>query len=272
MSIKNISVIGLGTMGKGIIQTFAKHNYKITGINLNSNTFDKNVTNVISLLDKYNINNKKIEFSTDISKIKESDLIIECIKEDKNEKIELYKKINKHTSDKSIVATNTSSLSLNDLQNHIDLKQNFIGMHFFNPVPKMKLVEIIKNDNTDKMIVNKVINLINNINYKPIICKDSPGFIVNKLLIPQIIQAIHLYSKNIASIEDIDNAAKLGLGHPMGPLELSDYIGNDVVLSIIKNIENKEYFEKYSDGIQTLEKLVYENKLGRKTGEGFYKR
>ena len=143
-------------------------------------------------------------------------------------------------------------------------------MHFFNPVPKMKLVEIITNNNTDEIVIKNVINLINEINYKPILCKNSPGFIVNKLLIPQIIQSIDMYSKNISSIKDIDDAIKIGLGHPMGPLKLSDFIGNDVVLSIIKNIESEEFLATNIDGIETLEKMVAQNKLGKKTKQGFY--
>lgn len=271
MSIKKIGVIGMGTMGRGIIQTLLNNNYNVLGINLNTKTFENNSNIMKNILNKNKINDNNLNLTTNLSDIQHCDLLIESIIEDKDSKIQLIKDTNKYIKDSTIFATNTSSLSINELKNYSVFKENFLGIHFFNPVPKMKLVEIISSDLTSKHTINKTINIINEINYKPILCKDSPGFIVNKLLIPQIIQAIQLYINKNANIEDIDAAIKIGLGHPMGPLKLSDYIGNDVVLEIFNNISTKEDLESYKESIKQLEIMVLENKLGKKTGEGFYK-
>jgi len=196
-------------------------------------------------------------------------MVIESIKEDLSDKKYLFNEINNYVDESCIISTNTSSLSINQLGYSIKNNSRFIGLHFFNPVPKMKLVEIVSGNNTSKKTLNDSKEFIKQINYEPILCKDSPGFIVNKLLIPQIANAINLYSENIASKEDIDKAIKLRLGHPMRPLKLCDYIGIDVVLSILKNLE-KSNLNNYTSSIDLLEKMINDNKLGLKNKKGFY--
>lgn len=268
--IKKIGVIGIGTMGRGIIETFAKNNYKIIGININPNTYDSNLSKLDYQLKKNNLLNikKNIKLTKNLDDINDCDLVIESIKEDFQEKETLFKRINS-INKSCILATNTSSLSINSLKDKICNKDKFIGLHFFNPVPKMKLIEVVKSNDTSVKTTDICIDLINSINYEPVLCNDSEGFIINKLLIPQIVNAVSLHCKNIASVADIDKAMKIGLGHPMGPLKLSDFIGNDVVLSIYKNI-NKGKIDDCHEAVNLLEKMVNKNRLGKKSGKGFY--
>ena len=271
--MKEVCVVGYGTMGKGIAQVFAQNGYKTHIVGYNLKKVQKAKEDLKKSLD---VLVKKGKFTAQqVNKIlnnihpclgedslKRCDLIIEAIPENFKLKKELFNEKSKLCKTNAIIATNTSSLSINELAKNCKNPQRFIGIHFFNPVPIMKLVEVVKGKNTSEETYKKVIGMIKSLGKEPVTSKDYPGFIVNSLLIPFINDSVNLLDKNIATKEDIDKAVKLGLNHPMGPLELADFIGLDVVLDICKQIKKKPS--------PLLVKLVNQGKLGRKSGEGFY--
>ena len=279
----NVGVIGAGTMGNGIAHVFALSN------NINSvNLIDINE----SILDsaKININKNlkrqiskgtistaqadkalnKIIFSSSFSNLRNPDIVVEAVKEDLKIKHSVFKKLNELVSHNTILATNTSSISINQISKVSKYPQNVIGMHFMNPVPVMRLVEIIKCNFTDKSILKRTINYVSSLNKIPIECNDSPGFVSNRILMPLINEAAFTYMEKVAKAEAIDEIMKLGMGHPMGPLKLADLIGLDVCVSIMEVLFEGFKNEKYK-ACPLLKELVVNNKLGVKTGEGFYK-
>ena len=212
----------------------------------------------------------KILFTSNIEDIALSNLVIEAVKEDLKIKKTIFSHIDQLTSSNCILATNTSSISINDIAKSTGNPQNVIGMHFMNPVPIMKLVEIIKGHKTDKAVIEKSLGYVNSINKIPIECNDSPGFVSNRILMPMINEAAFTYMEDVATVEAIDNIMKLGMGHPMGPLKLADLIGIDVCVSIM-HVLYKGFKTKKYKVCPILEKMVKDNKLGMKSGEGFYK-
>lgn len=274
-----VAVIGTGTMGPSIVQVFAqceridrvflckgRSSSKKTGHEEICKSFDR-------LIERKKLNQEQVDEY--ISKIsfgnleiaKNADLIIEAIAEDLDVKKQVFLKLDEICNKDAIFATNTSSIPIIDLDE--GLSRPIIGMHFFNPAPVMKLVEIITSDRIPQKIIDEVFNITRCIGKTPIEVKEAPGFVVNRVLIPMINEAIGIYSEGVASLEDIDVAMKLGANHPMGPLELADLIGMDVVLSIL-NVMLKETGDSRYLPQPLLKKMVRENKLGRKTGEGFY--
>lgn len=211
----------------------------------------------------------KIEMKTDLSKLSGYDLYIEAISENLDSKIELFSKLKKYIPDNAIVATNTSSLSVTALSMQIKVPSNFIGIHFFNPTSVMKLVEVIKGLVTSEETLHRSISLIKTLSKTPVIVKESPGFIVNRMLIPMINEAISILAEGVASKQDIDNAMKYGANHPIGPLALSDLIGNDVCLSIMEALYKETGDPKYR-AHPLLRQYVRAGYLGRKTKIGFY--
>jgi len=284
MTNKNIiSVIGSGTMGNGIAHVFSmcSNIEKVILVDLNDT-----ILNQAQLIIKKNLDRQikkeiisennaktayaKILFTSDISNVTSSDLVIEAVKEDFNVKQTVFSHIDKLTSSNCILATNTSSISINNIAKSTKNPQNVIGMHFMNPVPIMKLVEIIKGEKTDNSIVKRVLEYISFINKIPIECNDSPGFVSNRILMPMINEAAFVCMEGVARVEAIDEIMKLGMGHPMGPLKLADLIGIDVCVSII-NVLYEGFKDKKYKVCPLLEKMVKNNKLGIKSGEGFYK-
>ena len=277
--IKEISVVGYGTMGKGIAQLVASKGYKvhIVGYDIKKvkealMTIDKNLNLLvekkkISLGEKNKtINN--IHPCLGKESCKRSQLIIEAIPEDLRLKKRTFRELDSANKE-GIIASNTSSLSINELANTCKNKKRIIGMHFFNPVYILPLVEIIKTKYTDNETIKEALDFLDKIDKKPVVVKDSPGFIVNRLLIPMINESIWLLHNKIAVKDDIDKAMKLGANHPMGPLELADFIGLDIVFDIMKSL-NKNLGGKYRP-CPLLRWMIKRNKLGRKTKEGFYK-
>ena len=275
-----VAIIGTGTMGPSIAQVFSqcekvdkvllckgRITSKKTGYEEIKKSFDR-------LIGRKKIDEEyaeeclnRIEFGNlDIAK--QADLVIEAIAEELEVKKQVFSKLDKICDDGTIFATNTSSIPIIDLDE--GLTRPIIGMHFFNPAPVMKLVEIITSDRIPQNIIDEVFDITRWIGKTPIEVKEAPGFVVNRVLIPMINEAIGIYSEGVASMEDIDVAMKLGANHPMGPLELGDLIGLDVVLSIL-NVMLKETGDSRYLPQPLLKRMVRENKLGRKTGEGFYK-
>ena len=279
--MNNVLVIGSGVMGSGIAQLLSINKIKttITDIsieNLNRSK-EKILFNLDSLLKKSiitnnqkNISIKNINFVKKLNqKINHFDLVLEAANEDYNTKKEIFKMVEKKVSPECVLASNTSSISISEIGSQLKFPERFIGMHFFNPVTIMKLVEIVKGKETSIETTDKIIELTKRIGKTGIISKDSPGFISNRILMPMINEAIETLRQNVAGVEDIDSVMCLGMAHPMGPLKLADLIGLDVCKAILEVLRD-EFNDKKYDPSPLLIKMVNEGKLGRKTKQGFY--
>lgn len=269
-----IGIIGSGTMGKGIAIEFARNSHKVILVSAERHLPQETLySEVERITEKYNFENqyeiiKNITTSNKFSDLSNCDLIIEAVSEDIEKKRNILYEMKKYTKEACILATNTSSLSVKDIFNNIYSLNKVVGLHFFNPVQVMKLVELSYLEETENETIVKINDLISSLNKEVVLVKNSPGFIVNRLLIPMINEAAKIVDEGIATIEDVDRAMKYGANHPMGPMRLSDLIGNDITLAILRelranncNIEISTY----------LIKLVEQSKLGRKSNEGFYK-
>ncbi len=276
-----VGVIGAGTMGNGIAHVFAMHGYSVILVDINSTILDNAVSIIKQNLtrqfnkqliskDTIELTIKNIKVSNNIESLKSCNLVVEAIKEDLNLKGEIFQKLDLICDQKTIIASNTSSISINSLANYTNRADKIIGMHFMNPVPVMKLVEIINGDKTSRNTADFIINLSKDLGKIPVECNDSPGFVSNRILMPMINEAVHCFDQGVASIESIDSIMKLGMGHPMGPLKLADLIGIDVCLFILNVLFDSFKDKKYKPS-KLLVKMVKENKLGKKSGEGFYK-
>jgi len=273
---EKIGVIGTGVTGVGIAQVLVSFGFEVI---LKSRTneslhhaiqkMEGELLRTLSVDEKDKIV-KNIKLTTNLDDLINTDIVIESVTEDINIKKQLFKELDEILLDKTIIATNTSSLSIDELASVTSRPDRFIGMHFFNPVPKMYLVEVVRGEKTSEATINKITELSNQINKTSIITKNSPCFIVNRILITYLNEAIWELYENVASAEDIDTSVKLGLNHPMGPLALADLIGLDVVLAITKSLYQRTNDKKYIP-CPLLEKMVNEDKLGKKTMEGFYK-
>jgi 3-hydroxybutyryl-CoA dehydrogenase len=281
MDIKSIAVIGGGTMGNGIAHIFALKGFNVNLVEMNEELLNRSLKTITTNLERQ----VKKETITDadkqstLSRIKsiigventprDADLIIEAIFENKDAKLSIFNKLNSIIKEESIFASNTSSISITELST-ASRPDRFIGMHFMNPVPVMKLVEIIRGYSTSNQTYNSIKDLTQKLDKTPVEVFDYPGFISNRILMPMINEAIFALMEGVASAQDIDTVMKLGMNHPMGPLTLADFIGLDVCLAIMEVLFNGFNDSKYRP-CPLLKKLVAANKLGRKTGEGFFK-
>ena len=276
-----VYVIGTGTMGAGVVQAFAQANMPVVMKSRTQASLDKAVGKISKSLAKL-VEKGKIEqaymdsvmanisTTTEYADFADADLVIEAASEDMNLKKEVFAELAKVCKPETIFATNTSSLSITEIAAITDRPAQFIGMHFFNPAPVMKLVEVIKGQMTSEETSNKIFELATAIGKTPVMVEEAPGFVVNRILVPMINEAVGIYAEGIASVEDIDSAMKLGANHPMGPLALGDLIGLDVCLAIMEVLYNEFADSKYRPH-PLLKKMVRAGLLGRKSGQGFYK-
>jgi 3-hydroxybutyryl-CoA dehydrogenase len=279
--MKNIAVIGAGTMGNGIAHTFAQSGYKVQLIDVNktalthaAQTISKNLDRMIQkeiiteALKKETLNN--ITMFTDISEgVEYASLVVEAATENEALKLEIFKTLDVACPDDTILATNTSSISITKIAAATTRPGQVIGMHFMNPVPVMPLVEIINGYNTDKAVTDFIVQLTKEIGKTAIRVNDYPGFIANRILMPMINEAIEALQSGVSGVLEIDGIMKLGMAHPMGPLELADFIGLDVCMSILEVMHDGFKNPKYAPN-PLLVNMVRAGKLGKKTGEGFY--
>ena len=279
--MKNISVIGAGTMGNGIAHVFAQNGYQVNLIDVSQEALEKAVKTISRNLDRMVAKEKITELQkkntlnnlTTISEIKSgvenAELVIEAATENLDIKLSIFKEIDLHSPKECILSTNTSSISITKIAANTSRADKVIGMHFMNPVPIMKLVEVIKGYSTSTQTLETIMKLSKKIGKSPVEVNDFPGFVANKILIPMINEAIITLHERVAGVEEIDTVMKLGMAHPMGPLQLADFIGLDVCLAILNVLQQGFGSDKYAP-CPLLVNMVTAGKLGVKSGEGFY--
>ena len=278
--MKKIAVIGAGTMGAGIIQVMAQGGYEVVYTDLFEAAIEKGYAlidkNLSKLVEKEKITAEdktailgRISHGPELSVVKDADLIVEAIYEDLDVKKKLFADLDEITGPDTILASNTSAFSITEIANATKRTDKVVGMHFFNPAPMMKLVEVIKGLRTSDETEQAVIDLAIAVGKTPVQVAEAPGFVVNRILIPMVNEGIGIFAEGVASAEGIDEAMKLGANHPMGPLALGDLVGLDVCLAIMNTLYEETGDSKYRPH-PLLKKMVRGGKLGRKSGEGFY--
>ena len=279
--MKNIAVIGAGTMGNGIAHTFAQFGYNVQLIDISQTSLDKGIATITRNLDRM-VSKEKISEAdknqtlaniTTYTSIKEgvqhASLVVEAATENKDLKLKIFKELSDVCPEDTILASNTSSISITEIGAATNRPEMVIGMHFMNPVPIMKLVEIIRGYNTSDEVMNFTVDLTKKIKKVPVEVNDYPGFVANRILMPMINESIETLYNGVAGVAEIDTVMKLGMAHPMGPLQLADFIGLDVCLSILNVMYDGFKNPKYAP-CPLLVNMVNAGKLGVKSGEGFY--
>jgi 3-hydroxybutyryl-CoA dehydrogenase len=279
--MKNVAVIGAGTMGNGIAHTFAQSGYKVNLIDISQPALDKALATISKNLDRMVAKEKiteadksntlgNISTYTEMTEgVKTVDLVVEAATENVDLKLKIFKAINDATNENVILATNTSSISITQIAAVTNRPDKVIGMHFMNPVPVMKLVEIIRGYSTSDEVTKTIMDLSKSLGKTPTEVNDYPGFVANRILMPMINEAIITLHEGVAGVEEIDTVMKLGMAHPMGPLQLADFIGLDVCLSILNVLYEGFGNPKYAP-CPLLVNMVMAGKKGVKSGEGFY--
>jgi 3-hydroxybutyryl-CoA dehydrogenase len=276
-----IGVIGAGTMGNGIAHVFAQNGFKVNLIDISQDSLDKGVATItknldrmlakdrISEDDKKNTLSNITTFTELKTGVQNTDLVVEAATENLNIKLEVFKQLDTLCGSKTILATNTSSISITQIGAATNRPEKVIGMHFMNPVPIMKLVEIIRGYSTSDEITSTIMELSKKLGKTPTEVNDYPGFVANRILMPMLNEAIETLYNGVAGVNEIDTVMKLGMAHPMGPLQLADFIGLDVCLSILNVMYDGFKNPKYAP-CPLLVNMVMAGKLGVKSGEGFY--
>lgn len=279
--MKNISVIGSGTMGNGIAHVFAQNGYKVSLIDINEDALKRALATIEKNLDRMlskeriteEVKNSTLanisSFTSLADGVKNADLVVEAATENKELKFKIFKDIDANAPAHCILSSNTSSISITELAANTSRPDKVIGMHFMNPVPVMKLVEVINGYNTSEEVSTTIIELSKKIGKVPAMANDYPGFIANRILMPMINEAIWTLHEGVGQVEEIDTVMKLGMAHPMGPLQLADFIGLDVCLAILNVLHDGFGNPKYAP-CPLLVNMVNAGKKGVKSGEGFY--
>lgn len=279
--MKNITVIGAGTMGNGIAHTFAQFGYQVSLVDVSQESLDRGVATITKNLDRMLAKEKiseanKLDTLNNISTFtnlkegaKNADLVVEAASENEKIKLDIFKTLDEVCPSEAILSSNTSSIPITKIAAVTNRPAQVIGMHFMNPVPIMKLVEIIRGYNTSDETTNKIIEMSKHLKKVPTEVNDYPGFVANRILMPMINEAIETLYTGVAGVEEIDTVMKLGMAHPMGPLQLADFIGLDVCLSILEVMYDGFKNPKYAP-CPLLVNMVRAGKMGVKSGEGFY--
>ena len=276
-----IGILGASTMGIGLIQICAQHGFEVVyrarrqeSVNAAKDKVLGNYEFMISngwlTPEERDASMARITGSTDIELLKDADFVIEAASENMGTKKELFRQLDEMCRPEVILATNTSSLSVTEIASVTKRDDKVIGMHFFNPAPVMKLVEMIPGYNTSQETIDFAVDMAKKLQKTPILVTEAPGFVVNRMLVPMINEAVSVLAEGLAKAEDIDQAMQLGANHPMGPLALADLVGLDICLSIM-DVLYEEFREPKYRACTLLRKMVRAGKLGQKTGEGFYK-
>ncbi|MFT4661134.1 MAG: 3-hydroxybutyryl-CoA dehydrogenase [Patiriisocius sp.] len=280
--MKNIAVIGAGTMGNGIAHTFAQKGFDVKLIDISQDQLDKAIATISKNLDRMIAKERisegdkqdtlgRLHTSTDMSSaLSDADLVVEAATENVDLKLKIFKQMDEATGDHCVLATNTSSISITKIAAVTSHPDKVIGMHFMNPVPVMKLVEVIRGYDTSDEVTKNVFALSEKLGKVPVEVNDYPGFVANRILMPMINEAIYTLYESVAGVYEIDTVMKLGMAHPMGPLQLADFIGLDVCLAIMNVLHDGFGNPKYAP-CPLLVNMVMAGKWGRKSGEGFYK-
>ena len=279
--MKNIVVIGAGTMGNGIAHTFAQTGFNVNLVDVSTESLEKGLKTITANLDRIvakgnitedqkNATLKNISTFTQLEDAaKDADLIVEAATENLDLKLKIFKQMDEIAPENCILATNTSSISITKIASVTNRPEKVIGMHFMNPVPIMKLVEIIKGYSTSKETFSEIFQMSKTLGKTPVEVNDYPGFVANRILMPMINEAIETLYNGVAGVEEIDTVMKLGMAHPMGPLQLADFIGLDVCLAILNVMHDGFKNPKYAPN-PLLVNMVTAGKKGIKSGEGFY--
>jgi 3-hydroxybutyryl-CoA dehydrogenase len=279
--MKNIAVIGSGTMGNGIAHVFAQHGYTVSLIDISEEALKKAVATIDKNLGRQvekgilTVDAKKLALSnlttTTFLKegVREADLVVEAATENADLKLKIFKEIDENTKPSTILASNTSSISITKIASVTKSPDQVIGMHFMNPVPIMKLVEVIRGYRTSDAVTEKIMELSRKLEKVPVEVNDYPGFVANRILMPMINEAIYTLYEGVAGVSEIDTVMKLGMAHPMGPLQLADFIGLDVCLSILRVLHDGFGNPKYAP-CPLLVNMVQAGHKGIKSGSGFY--
>ena len=279
--MKKITVVGAGTMGNGIAHVFGLHDYQVDLVDLSVKQLERAMATISRNLNRM-VEKKKITTDAKVKAlvniqtstklppaIENADLVIEAVIENEPLKLKVFEDLNTYAPQTCILASNTSSISISKLASCVDARERVIGMHFMNPVPLMKLVEIVKGYDTSDAVCDAIARLTKVIGKVPVVVNDFPGFISNRILMPMVNEAIYALYAGVAAVEGIDQIMRLGMAHPMGPLQLADFIGLDVCLSILDVLYEGFGHSKFAP-CPLLVNMVHAGRLGRKSGEGFY--
>ncbi len=279
--MKNITVIGAGTMGNGIAHVFAMKGFEVNLVDISESALERGMATINKNLDRMLAKEKiseadkaatldRLKTSTDMkSALSSADLVVEAATENLDLKLKIFRQIDEAAPEGAILASNTSSISITKIASVTNRPERVIGMHFMNPVPIMKLVEVIRGYATSDEVTDTIMDLSKQLGKVPTLANDYPGFVANRILIPMINEAIYTLFEGVAGVEEIDTVMKLGMAHPMGPLQLADFIGLDVCLAICNVLYDGFGKSKYAP-CPLLVNMVTAGKLGRKSGEGFY--
>jgi len=280
MSIKKVGVMGCGLMGSGIAEVAARSGMETVVRELSQEFLDSGLARIAKSLaravdkgkmtaDDRDATLARIHGTTELAELADCDLVVEAIIENLEEKCQTFAALDKLAKPGAIFASNTSSLTITQIAMATERPERFVGLHYFNPVPVMKLVEVVQTLATDAAVIETVHQYVRDTGKEPVACRDNSGFIVNRLLVPYLLDAIRAVEEGVGSVEDIDKAMQLGCGHPMGPLTLLDFVGLDTTY-YIANIMFDEYRERRFAPPPLLKQMVLSGRLGRKSGRGFY--